>query len=145
MIDNGTFAINRSDTYTFGGVISGTGSFAQIGSGTTILTAANTYSGGTILQQGTLQLANDSALGTGALTTLGAVVVSYAGGVTIANPIVLNSNDTQLEVPFGVATQAGAILQIGGVRPLEKIGAGTLKIRWNRSVLSRRHERADQM
>ena len=47
--DNGTFAINRSDTVTFGGVISGTGTFAQIGPGTTILTAINTYSGGTAI------------------------------------------------------------------------------------------------
>ena len=45
--DNGLFAVNRSDTYTFGGVISGTGGFAQIGTGTTILSGANTYSGTT--------------------------------------------------------------------------------------------------
>jgi len=53
-------------------------------------------------------------------------VVSYASGVTIANPIVLNSNDTQLEVAFGFATQAGAISETGGARPLEKIGNGAL-------------------
>jgi fibronectin-binding autotransporter adhesin len=47
VVDNGTFTINRSDTFAFGGVISGSGSFAQIGPGTTILTAGNTYSGGT--------------------------------------------------------------------------------------------------
>src|SRR5262249_20497105 len=45
--DNGIFAINRSDTFAFGGVISGSGAFAQIGPGTTILTAVNTYGGGT--------------------------------------------------------------------------------------------------
>ncbi len=38
IIDNGTFAIDRSDTYTFGGNISGTGSFVQMGTGTTVLT-----------------------------------------------------------------------------------------------------------
>ena len=37
VVDNGTFAINRSNAFTFGGVISGTGSFAQLGTGTTIL------------------------------------------------------------------------------------------------------------
>jgi fibronectin-binding autotransporter adhesin len=37
-----------SDRYlSFGGVISGTGGFQQIGTGTTILIAANTYSGPT--------------------------------------------------------------------------------------------------
>jgi outer membrane autotransporter protein len=212
--DNGTFAINRGDTFTFGGVISGSGAFAQIGPGTTILTAANTYaggtainagvlavaadanlgaasgglafgggtlqflsgfttnravtlnagggtfdtngnsatlagviggsggltkmgdgtlvlagantySGGTTLAGGTLRLANNSALGTGALTTTGSVV-DYASGVTIANPIVINSNSTQLQVTSGTATQAGAISELNGPRPLEKIGAGTL-------------------
>src|SRR5262249_18077259 len=36
--NNGTFAINRSDTFTFGGVISGSGAFQQSGTGTTIFT-----------------------------------------------------------------------------------------------------------
>ena len=37
VVDNGTFAINRSDTFTFSGVISGAGAFQQLGTGTTIL------------------------------------------------------------------------------------------------------------
>jgi fibronectin-binding autotransporter adhesin len=51
VINNSVFAINRSDTFTFGGNISGTGSFQQLGSGMTILTAANSYSGGTTERQ----------------------------------------------------------------------------------------------
>jgi len=214
VVDNGIFAINRFDTYTFGGVISGVGAFAQVGPGTTILTAANTYSGGTAinagvlavaadanlgaasgglsfnsgtlqflsgfstsrtvaldtgggtvdtngntatlagaiagnggltkigtgtlvlsgantysggttLAAGTLRLENNQALGSGALITSGSVV-DYANGVTIANPIVINSNTTQLQVTTGGATQAGAISELDGPRPLEKIGAGTL-------------------
>ena len=46
VVNNATFAVNRSDTFTFGGVISGTGAFQQLGTGTTVLTGANTYSGG---------------------------------------------------------------------------------------------------
>src|SRR5215831_2385176 len=67
--NNGTFAINRSDTFTFGGVISGSGAFQQSGTGTTIFTAANTYTGGTIINAGTLQLGPGGSLApTGALT-----------------------------------------------------------------------------
>src|SRR5262245_17754070 len=58
--NNGTFAINRSDTFTFGGVISGSGAFQQNGTGTTIFTAANTYTGGTIINAGRLQLGDDA-------------------------------------------------------------------------------------
>jgi fibronectin-binding autotransporter adhesin len=63
VVNNGTLAINRSDTYTFGGVISGAGAFAQIGTGTTILTAANTYTCGTTISSGTLQLGNGGSTG----------------------------------------------------------------------------------
>jgi len=66
--NNGTFAINRSDTFTFDGVISGSGAFQQNGAGTTIFTA-NTYTGGTIINAGRLQLGPGGSLApTGALT-----------------------------------------------------------------------------
>jgi autotransporter-associated beta strand protein/VCBS repeat-containing protein len=66
--DNGIFAFDLSDSYTFGGVISGDGEFLQRGAGTTILTAANTYTGGTTINAGTLDLAAFGAAGTNAIT-----------------------------------------------------------------------------
>ena len=109
----------------FSGVIAGAGSLVKTGSGMLTLSGANTYSGGTTLAQGTLRLENSNALGTGALTTTGSVV-DYANGVTIANAIIVNSNSTQLQVLAGSAIQSGAISELNGPRPLEKIGAGTL-------------------
>ncbi|MFC3815027.1 autotransporter-associated beta strand repeat-containing protein [Lysobacter sp. GCM10012299] len=44
--DNGTLVFNRSDVVTYAGVVAGTGSVIQAGSGTTILTGNNTYLGG---------------------------------------------------------------------------------------------------
>jgi autotransporter-associated beta strand protein len=49
-----TLAFNRSDTYTFGGTISGPGQVLQVGGGTTVLTGTSTYSGSTLVQAGTL-------------------------------------------------------------------------------------------
>lgn len=50
-----TLAANRTGTMTISGIISGAGSVEQNGAGTTILTGANTYSGGTLVTAGTLQ------------------------------------------------------------------------------------------
>jgi autotransporter-associated beta strand protein len=115
----------NGNTATLGGTISGVGGLTKLGAGTLVLSAANTFSGGTMLAAGTLSLANNLALGTGALTTTGSVV-DYIDGVTIANPIIVNSNTTQLQVTAGTATQAGVISELNGPRPIEKIGAGTL-------------------
>ena len=61
--NGGLFIINRSNAYTFDGVISGSGSFVQMGAGTTTLTATNTYSGGTTISAGTLAVSADANLG----------------------------------------------------------------------------------
>jgi autotransporter-associated beta strand protein len=63
VVDNGTLVFERSDVVTFPGVVSGTGSVTQAGIGTTILTAENTYSGGTTITAGTLQLGDGGATG----------------------------------------------------------------------------------
>jgi autotransporter-associated beta strand protein len=60
--DNGAFAINRTDPFTFGGVISGSGAFNQIGTGSTTLTAIETYSGLTTITAGTLALAGAGSI-----------------------------------------------------------------------------------
>jgi autotransporter-associated beta strand protein len=62
-VDNGALVFERSDVVTFPGVISGTGSVTQAGIGTAILTGNNTYSGGTTITAGTLQLGNGGATG----------------------------------------------------------------------------------
>lgn len=67
--NNGTLAFNRSDLVTFAGIISGTGAVTQDGSGTTVLTAVNTYTGATNVTAGTLAIgdaANRSAALAGA-------------------------------------------------------------------------------
>ena len=48
-------AIQSSGTTTIGGAISGTGAFIQSGTGTTVLTGAETYTGTTTISAGTLK------------------------------------------------------------------------------------------
>ena len=124
--DNGTFAIDRSDTVTFGGVISGTGTFAQIGPGTTILTAINTYSGGTAINGGVLAVAADANLGaaSGGLA-FGGGTLQFLSGFTTNRAVTLSAGGGTFDTNGNNATLAGAISGPGG---LSKIGAGTLTL-----------------
>ena len=58
---------NRRTTANFDGVISG-GSLTKTGSGTLVLSGANTYTGGTTIEVGTLQAGAENVLGTGGVT-----------------------------------------------------------------------------
>ncbi|TMV04688.1 autotransporter outer membrane beta-barrel domain-containing protein [Brucella haematophila] len=94
--------INRSDNPVFGQVISGTGTLEQAGTGTTILTGDNTYTGGTFITDGNLQIGDRGATG------------SIVGDVHIDNPdsklIVDLSSDITLD---GTISGPGGLTQQG--------------------------------
>ena len=87
--DGGIFAINRSDTYTFGGVISGTGSFQQNGTGKTILTADSTYTGPTSVNAGTLQI--DGSIKSSSVTVNAGGVLDVNGAINGATTVTINN------------------------------------------------------
>ncbi len=60
-VNNGILQFNRSDVSTVPQSIGGTGSLQNLGSGTVILTGANTYEGQTLLDGGTLVVSNSGA------------------------------------------------------------------------------------
>ena len=99
VVDNGILAVNRSDTVTLSGLISGTGSLEQIGPGTTILTANNTYNGNTTIAAGTLQLGNWGTTGsvTGNVTDNGILAFDRSDAVTYG----------------GVVSGTGSLAQLG--------------------------------
>jgi autotransporter-associated beta strand protein len=92
--DNGTLIFDRSDAVTFGGVISGTGTVQQNGTGTTVLAGTNTYSGGTNIASGTLVAGSGTPFGSG--------------------PIQISGNTSLLEIPNDVTVTAGATNMIAG-------------------------------
>ncbi|NID14716.1 autotransporter-associated beta strand repeat-containing protein [Luteibacter yeojuensis] len=116
--DNGTLAFDRSDVYTFGGLVSGTGGVTQSGTGTTVLTGANSYKGATAVQAGTLLIDGDQSAATGATTvqnggTLGGAG-TLGGDVTLANGGTFNPGDAgaagTLTVNGSLALDAGATM-----------------------------------
>ena len=99
VLNNGTLTFNRSDTSTFDGVISGTGSVVQAGSGTLILSADHDYTGGTTINAGTLQIGNGGATG------------SVVGNIANNSALAFNRSD---DVTYGgVISGTGSLTQAG--------------------------------
>jgi len=108
VVDNAALTFNRSDTVTFAGNLSGSGSLTQNGPGTLILTGTDTRSpGGAAVNAGTLQIGN------------GGITGNVAGNVTLASSTVL-AFDRSDSVAF-----AGNISGNGGVT---KLAAGTVTL-----------------
>ncbi len=122
VIDNGTLAFNRSDTYTFAGAISGTGAVNQIGAGTLILTADNSYGGPTTISAGTLQLGNGGTTGSiaGDVVNNGILAFDRSDDVTFAGAI--SGSGAVVQQGSGSTTLAGTNSYGGGTT----ISAGTL-------------------
>ncbi len=130
IVDNGTFAIDRSNTvsqgYDFLPLISGSGNVSQIGTGSTFFTAANTYTGGTTVTHGKLYVNNTSGSGTGSNsvtvnsgTTLagnGKIAPTTGSGVTVSGT--LSSGGVQTS---GVNTIIGSGLTLDNSAALSKI------------------------
>jgi outer membrane autotransporter protein len=124
VLDNGSLVFNRSDAITFPGIISGPGSLTQNGSGSLTLTAANTYSGGTVIDHGTLLVNNAQALGTGNVTVNGGVLAADPQPINVKGNYTQNAGGTlQLNVAGGNPGQYDT-LNVGGNAAL----GGTLKL-----------------
>ncbi|MCH8686648.1 autotransporter outer membrane beta-barrel domain-containing protein [Sphingosinicellaceae bacterium A1X5R2] len=148
VVNSGTLAFNRSDAYTFGGLISGSGTVTQTGSGTTVLTGANSYLGATTVEAGTLRINGNQSAATGLTTVrtgatlggdgiIGGDVLVENGGIlapgnspgvlTINGDLTLN-NASELAFEFGEANVAGGLLndliRVGGDLTLD----GTLDV-----------------
>jgi len=114
-----------ANNLTLSGLISGGGSVRKIGAGSLTLTQANSYSGGTALQDGVISVANSSALGTDALTMTGGTLLQEAvGGLTLANSISLLAGSAFISTDRSL-TLSGVI---SGTGQLIKAGVGNLII-----------------
>jgi fibronectin-binding autotransporter adhesin len=121
-------AFDRNNAYTVANLISGGGTVTQQGTGTTTLTGANGYSGGTFLNAGILSVSSNGNLGApaGPLT--------FNGGVLQVTGTSFNSLSRTIDWQaggggFDIASAANTLTvtsSIVGTGPLEKRGAGTL-------------------
>jgi autotransporter-associated beta strand protein len=97
----------------------GAGALALIKTGVSTLTLdqANSYSGGTQLNNGYLTAAHNSAFGSGPLTLgAGAERVNLANGIQLSNPVVINGSNAGASngAIQNVGTAAGEIVTLSG-------------------------------
>ena len=136
-MDGGTIASNssvvlkangsvggNSGTGTINAVISDGGggfSLTKMGAATTVLGAANTYTGATIINKGTLSLANVSALANTSAITIagGAMMDASVSGISSSAPITLGNSGTTSTIQLSLA--ATSSLTLGAIS-----GAGNL-------------------
>jgi autotransporter-associated beta strand protein len=128
VLNNGAFAINRSDAFAFGGVISGTGALQQMGAGTTTLSAVQTYTGSTTISAGVLALTGTASIAasSGVAAEAKFDISGLSAGTSITNlsggsagTVALGNNTLTLTNAAGAF--AGAITGNGG---LVKQGSG---------------------
>jgi T5SS/PEP-CTERM-associated repeat protein/autotransporter-associated beta strand protein len=121
----GTFD-TQANTDTLAGVISGPGGLTKVGSGILALNAANTYTGPTAINAGTLQTGIANALSTATAVTVasGATFnlnsfnqsigsLAGAGSVTLGSATLATGNDNTSTTFSGAISGSGGLTKIG--------------------------------
>lgn len=122
--DNGALVFARFDDVTFKGIVSGSGTLEQTGHGTLTLLGANTYTGGTIISDGTLQLGNGGTSGSivGNVLDNGTLVFNRSGDWSYGG--VVSGSGVVVKLGNGMLVIANANTHTGGTT----VEAGTLRI-----------------
>lgn len=131
VVDNGTLTFNRSDVFTFGGIVSGTGGITQAGTGTTVLTANNAIQGDTLVASGALAIGDathaSAALGVSA-TNAPQSLRPMAGGSGNNVQIAANATLGGYGTVNGAVTNNGTVAVADALAAFANAGGGSLTI-----------------
>ncbi|WP_197685167.1 autotransporter outer membrane beta-barrel domain-containing protein [Herminiimonas arsenitoxidans] len=120
-----TLTLGGAGDGNYDGMIAGTGRLVKNGNGIQTLSGANTFSGGVTLNAGGLELGNNGALGTGALTVERSASIDASTALNVGNNISLASGTVLNLLGSNALTLGGPIYGLGGIL---KSGAGTLTL-----------------
>ena len=125
---SGDTKINASNTATISGAITGAGSLTLNGPNKLTLTGANSYSGGTTIADGVLEVDGGSSLGTGAVSNATNLTLNTtAGSLAIGNDI--SGAGSITKSGSGTATLSGSVTATG----YTIISGGTLLVNGNKT------------
>ncbi len=122
-----TITVTKPGTYAkISATLAGSNGLTLAGPGTLTLTGANTYTGGTTISSGTLNVWHDSNLG-----APGAPVILASGilqlGSTRLDRLITVSNASRIDVSLPSGGGVAAIREFQGVATLTKTGFGTVR------------------
>jgi autotransporter-associated beta strand protein len=127
LVDNGAVIYNIFNSRSAGYVMSGSGSVTKSGVGILSLTGSNTYTGGTIVNGGTLAINTDASLGDAANPlTINSGTVEAKSNISSGRPVTVGSSSSTILVDSGVVYTLNGI--IGGSGTLNVTGQGTLSL-----------------
>ncbi|NBT90759.1 MAG: hypothetical protein EBT50_08035, partial [Verrucomicrobia bacterium] len=121
--NSGVLTFNRSDSLSYGGMISGTGRLSKLAAGTVTLTGNHSYSGGTTISAGILEIGNggtSGAIGSGAITNQGVLAFNRSDNLNVPGGI--SGNGELRQNGTGTLTLSGASTYTGATR----VNAGRL-------------------
>ncbi|MFJ3461583.1 autotransporter domain-containing protein [Achromobacter spanius] len=107
-VGDGTFSSSRD--------ISGTGQLTKTGSHPLILNVANSYTGGTLLDGGTVHIGNAQALGTGPLRVSGNASLQTLFDLNPTNAVLLSAGSVLDNNGGAALTLSGPITGVGSLR-----------------------------
>ena len=103
---------NPAGTLNYGGVISGAGNLVQSGPGTLLLSAANTYTGGTTVSGGALEVGDSGTISGGVTDNASVILKASSGSENFTN--VLSGSGSVSKWGSGTMVLGGANSYSGG-------------------------------
>ncbi len=122
-------ALGAGKTATIGAVLVGSGSLSKNGEGTLTLTNSNTYTGGTAINAGRLQVGNGGAfckLGSGNIVNHGTLAYIFDSTATNSLPSGAGLSGSGSLVATGGIIQINGNITLGGRQSYAQTGAATL-------------------
>ena len=129
-----TFQVDPSQTFTVTGAIAGSGVLNKTGTGTMVLGASNTYSGGTVVTAGTLQLnGNDRLSNLGSVTISGGTFdlqtfTDTVGLVTLNSGSIIGTGTNALTGSSFTLKSGSVSAILAGGGAVTKSGPGTVTL-----------------
>ena len=102
-----TFATNAGALTLSGIITGGAHALTKIGTGKLVLNAANSYSGGSTINAGIVEIGDASALGSGAVALN--AELDLAGSLTLANDLSINTSGTAIKQVSGSGVLSGSV------------------------------------